>query len=206
MSLFRIGLTGGIGSGKTAASDCFEECGIKVVDADIVAREVVEPGSPALSEISKHFGDDILDEAGWLDRKKLRSLIFKDKQQKGWLEALLHPIIRAEIANQLSNSTTPYSVLVSPLLFETDQHVLVDRTLLIDVPVELQIERASYRDNADPDQIRAIIAQQMPRECKIEKADDIILNDTDLQSLRSKVQRIHHLYLELAHEHLSSSR
>lgn len=199
MSQYRIGLTGGIGSGKTAASDYFETLGVTVVDADIVAREVVEPGTPALASIAQHFGGDILEPSGRLDRASLRTIIFRDAQEKKWLEALLHPIIRTEITQQLSTATSAYSILVSPLLFETDQHCLVHRTLLIDLPVEQQIERASKRDGAEEAQIRAIIAQQMSRACKIEKADDIIVNDKDLDALHAEIRRIHQHYLELAH-------
>ncbi|KZZ51337.1 dephospho-CoA kinase, partial [Oleiphilus sp. HI0122] len=171
-----IGLTGGIGSGKSAASAHFEKLGIHVVDADLVAREVVEPGKPALATIAKQFGADILNEFGGLDRTKLRAIIFSDTNAKRWLEALLHPIIRSEIIRQISNAESPYAILVSPLLFETDQHKLCSRTLLIDAPKELQIERATKRDNVSIDSIEKIIAAQMPREAKQKHADDIILN------------------------------
>ena len=195
-----IGLTGGIGSGKSAASEHFERMGIIVVDADIVAREVVEPGCPALAKIASHFGDDILLASGSLDRPRLRQLIFKSKEQKIWLESLLHPIIRDEIIHQLKTSTSPYTLLVSPLLFETKQHELVNRSLLIDAPKALQIERASQRDDVTRNQIETIIASQMTRECKIEKADDTILNDNDLGALQQEVERYHTHYLELSYE------
>ena len=195
-----IGLTGGIGSGKSAASEHFERMGITVVDADVVARQVVEPSRPALAQIAAHFGDDILLASGSLDRQKLRQLIFKSAQQKTWLESLLHPIIRDEIIHQLKCSHSPYTLLVSPLLFETKQHELVNCTLLIDVPKALQIERASQRDDVTSSQIETIIASQMTRECKIEKADDTILNDNDLGALQQEVERYHKHYLELSYE------
>lgn len=201
MSKLIIGLTGGIGSGKTAASDRFESLGITIVDADIVAREVVEPGQPALKEISDHFGKHLITSEGALDRRKLREIIFSNQTEKQWLEALLHPLIREEILNQLSRADSPYAILVSPLLFETNQHQLASRCLLIDVPESVQIERASKRDNSNPEQIKSIIASQMSRTCKIEKADDIITNDQDLKHLHEQIDMQHKHYLDLAHEH-----
>ncbi len=195
-----IGLTGGIGSGKTAASDEFQHLGIAVVDADIVAREVVEPGQPALREIASHFGPDILTKEGLLDRAALREIIFSSKGQKQWLESLLHPIIRTEIKQQLVSSSSPYAILVSPLLFETDQSELVSRILLIDVPVELQLARASQRDNNSREQIQKIIASQLPREYKLAHANDVICNDQCLDYLKQQVHQQHQTYLELARE------
>ena len=133
-----IGLTGGIGSGKSAASALFEGFGVHVVDADVVAREVVEPGMPALERITTHFGQNILEADGSLNRSRLREIIFADSEAKKWLEELLHPIIRNEIIKQLQQARSPYAILVSPLLFETDQHKLCTRSLLIDAPERLQ--------------------------------------------------------------------
>jgi len=199
-----IGLTGGIGSGKSAASSTFESLGVTVVDADVVAREVVEPGTEALLRIGEHFGEEVITTSGELNRAALRGLVFSNPEQKDWLESLLHPIIRREILSQLKRSKSSYSILVSPLLFETDQHLLVERTLLIDAPKELQIERATDRDNNSKEQIEAIIAQQMPRECKLERADDIILNDKDLSSLEREISKLHSHYLELANARKTS--
>ncbi len=198
--MWTVGLTGGIGSGKSAASALFEQFGICVVDADVVAREVVEPETPALQEIIEHFGSNILDSHHRLDRTQLRSIIFSKPAEKEWLEKLLHPLIRKEIIHQLQHAHSPYAILVSPLLFETDQHKLVSRTLLIDLPEELQLERAAHRDNSEPEQIRKIMANQLSRECKIDKADDIISNLHDFAYLREEVERQHLHYLELAHE------
>lgn len=195
-----IGLTGGIGSGKTAASDEFQALGICIVDADIVAREVVEPGTAALSKIATHFGTDILTNTGELDRAALRQIIFSSKDQKQWLESLLHPIIRSEIKRQLNSADSPYVILVSPLLFETDQAELVSRILLIDVPVELQLQRASERDQNSTEQIQKIIDMQLPRDYKLERANDVISNNRDLASLKQNVLRQHQAYLELASE------
>lgn len=201
-----IGLTGGIGSGKSAATAIFESFGIKVVDADIVAREVVEPGSPALAEIAKHFGDNFILESGDLNRAALREKIFANEQDKHWLESLLHPLIRSSIEHQLSEATSPYAILVSPLLFETDQSRLTARTLLIDAPEALQIERASERDNSKADQIKSIIAQQMDRHSKQKLADDIILNDGSIESLRAAVVQHHHAYMELARDRKDTTK
>lgn len=198
--MFVVGLTGGIGSGKTAASDIFKSLGVNIVDADIVAREVVEPGQPALKEIVQHFGADILLTDGNLDRAKLRTCIFSNPSEKYWLENLLHPIIRQEIQHQLNDSKATYSILVSPLLFETDQSKLVNRTLLIDVPVDIQLERAAFRDNNPAEQIQKIIDSQLPRDVKLSKADDVICNDKDLASLELKIKDKHLFYLECAHE------
>lgn len=193
-----VGLTGGIGSGKSAASAIFEKLGIHVVDADVVAREVVEPGRPALGTIAKQFGAEILEESGNLNRTKLREIIFSDTNAKRWLEALLHPIIRSEIIRQLAQAKSPYAILVSPLLFETDQHTLCSQTLLIDAPEELQIERASKRDGSSIDGIKKIIAVQMPRDIKQKHANDIILNDGSEEHLEHMVNLQHQRYLELS--------
>ncbi|MFD2229707.1 dephospho-CoA kinase [Alkalimarinus sediminis] len=192
-----IGLTGGIGSGKSAVSDCFEKFGVTVVDADIVAREVVEPGTAALRSIAEHFGDDILTSQGALDRAALRTLIFSDESQRKWLEALLHPLIRNEITQQLSQSSSPYSILSSPLLLETDQASLADRILVVDVPVELQIERTVQRDSNSIDQVKAIINAQSSRELKQQKADDIILNIGTIEELEKDVSALHRRYLQM---------
>ena len=192
-----IGLTGGIGSGKTAASDYLASKGADVVDADICARIVVETGKPALKKIAKHFGEDILLSSGELDRAKLRSIIFNSPEEKRWLESLLHPLIRAEIITQLNSSQSSYAIFVSPLLLETDQFKLCDRILVIDVPEALQLERASSRDNNDPEQIKRIIASQIPRSDRLEKADDIVENSGDVAQLQQKLDTLHQQYLAL---------
>ncbi len=196
--MFKVGLTGGIGSGKSATSDTFASLGVHVVDADIVAREVVEPGTTALKAIEEHFGVSILESDGGLDRKALRQIIFSDPTEKDWLERLLHPIIRDEIIRQLNEAHSAYSILVSPLLFETDQHLLVDRSLLIDVPEALQLERAAKRDDSTAADIRKIMDSQMPRLQKLEKADDIICNDASLEVLRERIKQLHQQYLQLS--------
>ena len=193
-----VGLTGGIGSGKSAASAWFEQQEILVVDADIVAREVVEVGQPALIEIQKHFGDWVLDEQGCLNRSALRDYIFKHPEARQQLEAFTHPVIRNSIIQQLNQALSPYAILASPLLFETDQHLLCQRSLLIDVPVELQLVRASQRDGQSREQIERIIAVQMPRLEKQKRAHDIVDNSGTLEDLYQQLQPLHEHYLQLA--------
>lgn len=171
-----IGLTGGIGSGKSLVATRFAELGITVVNADTVAREVVAKGEPALERIREHFGEQILLPTGELDRRQLRGIIFADPEQKKWLENLLHPIIRVRMVEQLQAAASPYAILESPLLLETDQHLLVEKIIVVDVDEATQIARASARDGADVEQIKNIIASQMPRAEKLKKADFVIDN------------------------------
>ena len=192
-----LGLTGGIGSGKSAAAQCFVDLGIHLVDADNAARWVVEPGRPALSQIAEHFGAGVLQADGTLDRAALRELIFKDPQQRVWLEGLLHPLIREEIKQYLARAQSPYAILVSPLLLETSQHQMVQRILVIDVPEAVQIERTVLRDKTNEAQVRAILKAQASREERLRRADDVIVNDRDPAWLKSEVERLHHFYLTL---------
>ncbi|WP_019531242.1 dephospho-CoA kinase [Dasania marina] len=193
-----IGLTGGIGSGKTAASDYFKQLGIDIVDADEVARLVVAKGSPALARISEHFGSSILRPDGELNRAQLRDIIFQSPEQKTWLEQLLHPLIRLNITEQLANVSSPYTLFVSPLLLETDQQQLCDRILVIDVPVALQLERASNRDNNNREQIQRIIDSQTSRQERLKLADDVIDNSEDVAALQQKIATLHTEYLTLS--------
>lgn len=195
-----IGLTGGIGSGKSAASQWFETQGITVVDADVVAREIVASGQEALAQIQSTFGDWVLLENGELNRKALRDHIFKEPTARQQLEAITHPAIRQSIIVQLTQATSPYVILVSPLLFETNQHQLTQRTLLIDATIELQIQRASQRDGQSIEQIEKIIQVQMPREQKIELADDVVLNDGQLEHLYTQLSMLHQQYLALSNQ------
>ena len=193
-----IGLTGGIGSGKSTVAEAFRQHGINTVDADSASRAVVEPGMPALESIGQHFGANILQQDGCLDRAALRSIVFSDPQQKAWLESLLHPLIREWIIQQLQISTGPYVVLESPLLFETDQHQLADTVVLVDIPEELQIERASARDSNLADQIKRIIDSQMPRQEKLSRADIVFDNSQPLETVASRVADLHNQFLSLA--------
>ncbi len=169
-----------------------------VVDADLVAREVVLPDSLALNEIIAHFGPQSRSADGTLDRAWLRAQIFNHPHEKVWLEALLHPLIRNRIRQAITNADSPYVVLVSPLLLETDQAALCDRILLIDAPVALQIARASARDQSTATQIQSIIAAQWPREKRQRLANDIILNDKDMDYLYDRLGEFHQHYLQLA--------
>lgn len=193
-----IGLTGGIGSGKTAASDFFASKDITVVDADIVAREVVEPGEPAWLAITERYGNDVLQEDQSLNRAWLRQKVFTEPDELKWLESQTHPRIRDRLIQQLRDATSPYAVLVSPLLFESGQSTLVKRTLVIDVPVDTQVKRACSRDTNDEEQIRRIIAAQIPREERCQRADDVADNSGTLAQLHAQLETVHHTYLTMA--------
>lgn len=193
-----IGLTGGIGSGKTAASDWFARQAIQVVDADVVARDVVAPGEPALAEIQQQFGNWVLQPDGSLNRAALREYIFNQPDARTTLEQITHPRIRQQIIDQLSHATSPYSMLVSPLLIESRQHELVNRVLLVDVPEHLQLSRASLRDSQSSEAIAKIMQVQMPRLQRQRHADDIVVNDGDLRHLYGQLMPLHRKYLQLA--------
>ncbi|MDO6746899.1 dephospho-CoA kinase [Gilvimarinus sp. 1_MG-2023] len=194
---FCVGLTGGIGSGKSAAACLFAELGIAIIDADVIAREVVMPGEPALNTITEHFGETILTAEQTLDRRQLRAIIFHDPVQKTWLESLLHPAIRQRIITQLGSALSPYSLLVSPLLLETNQHTLTDRIIVIDCPEALQVERAQIRDNTSAAQIKSIMATQMSRQKRLHLADDILHNHGNLADLHTQILQLHNQYLAL---------
>ncbi|MEN4983497.1 dephospho-CoA kinase [Acinetobacter modestus] len=197
---FILGITGGIGSGKSAATQWFESQGIVVVDADIVAREVVELGQPALKEIQLSFGDWVLLEDGNLNRRALREHIFQFPEARETLEKITHPAIRQSIIQQLQQAESPYVILVSPLLFETNQHELVHHTLLIDANEQTQLQRASQRDGQNEEQIRKIIAVQMPRTQKQLLANDIVMNDGLLEHLHQQLKPLHLKYLQSAEQ------
>ena len=193
-----VGLTGGIGSGKSTVARLFGELGVHWVDADQVAREVVEPGTPALRQIESHFGPDILKPDGTLDRAQLRTVVFNDPDQRVWLEKLLHPIIRDELIRQLrpAGYTLPYVLLVSPLLLETDQHTMTDRVLVVDVPEAVQIDRTVIRDDNPRDQVERIIAAQIPRQDRLERADVVINNDRPTADTAEQVAELHRQFLD----------
>ena len=193
-----VGVTGGIGSGKTAATDRFQALGITVVDADLASRIVVEPGRPALKAIEEHFGSGVINPDGSLDRRALRDIVFSNPDERKWLERLTHPLIAEEILRQIQASTSPYTILASPLLLESGQSRMAQRVLVIDVPEAIQIARTSSRDNTPPDSVKAIIAAQMPRNERLAKADDVIVNDDSLEALHKAVDQLHQTYLQLA--------
>ncbi|MFA7553689.1 MAG: dephospho-CoA kinase [Spongiibacteraceae bacterium] len=196
--MFVVGLTGGIGSGKTAVSDHFNKLGIDIVDADIASRTVVEPGTPALAHIVDRFGPDILLDDNSLNRARLRQEIFANAEAKQWLEALLHPLIADEIRRRLATAKSPYVIFVSPLLIESTQKKLCDRLLIVDTPVETQLHRTMQRDNNDKEQVERIIASQTSREHRLAQADDVLENNADLDQLQRKVEELHQYYLNLA--------
>lgn len=198
-----IGITGGIGSGKTAATNLFEKLGINVVDADIAAREVVEKGSIALQKIAERFGQDILLDDQSLNRAKLRSIIFNDPNEKKWLEQLTHPLIRENIIANLQAANSPYVILSSPLLVESGQSSLSNKIVVVDVPEDTQLKRASQRDNNSIEQIKAIMAAQISRSERLTYADHIIDNNQDLQHLEQQVQKLHEYFLQLSSQHES---
>lgn len=198
--MFIVGLTGGIGSGKSAATDYFQELGIDIVDADLVARTVVQPSTPALEQITQHFGSKILQENGELDRAALRQRIFSSPDEKQWLEDLLHPLIRETIEQELLAATSPYVILSAPLLVEGGLYKRCNRTLIIDVPETLQIERTHLRDNNTDEQIQRIIQSQASREQRLQAADDVIDNSGALSDLKQQVSTLHKQYLEYARQ------
>ena len=196
--MFVVGLTGGIGSGKTAATDFLAQQGITIVDADLASRVVVEPGQPALQHIADHFGEHVLTADGALDRRALREIVFADADALKVLEGITHPAIGEELKRQIAASESTYTVLVSPLLLETSQKVLVDRILVIDAPAELQVKRAMERDHVPEEQVAAIIKAQMERTKRLDQADDVVENHGSLQVLHEQLASLHQRYLEMA--------
>ena len=194
--MLKIGLTGGIGSGKTTAGDYFAEFGAEVIDTDLLSRELVEPGQPALAEIVAAFGAEVLDGAGRLDRARLRERIFSDAGARRRLEQILHPRIRTAMLARAERTTAPYVIFVIPLLFETGQQDLVDRVLLIDVPEAMQRRRVAARDALDDAQIEQIMQAQTDRPTRLRNADDVIHNDGSRDRLRAAVQSLHQQYLQ----------
>jgi len=200
-----IGLTGGIGSGKSTVAKFFAAKGITVVDADQCSRIVVEPGRPALAEIAARFGKNILLADGSLDRPQLRKIIFENSSDKHWLEQLLHPLIFEEILRQLEQAPGSYAILESPLLIEAGQSAICHRTLVVDATEEEQIKRATQRDNNSRELIEAIMKTQAHRSDRLAKADDVIDNhEADLQKLEQHVNWLHQKYLELGKSFIAS--
>lgn len=193
-----VGLTGGIASGKTTVSDLFAAHGVPVVDADIAARRVVEPGRPGLAQLVSAFGSDILAADGSLDRRALRQRAFADQKERARLEAILHPLIRQQILDELAAQTGPYTLLVAPLLLEGNLSQVVNRVLVIDTPPEVQIARVMARDNSSRAEAEAILAAQMSREQRLARADDVIVNTGAISDLSAEVDRLHRQYLSLA--------
>lgn len=200
---FVIGLTGGIASGKTTVANLFNQYfAIDIVDADIVAREVVAPGSEGLKAIIERFGANILLDDGQLNRAKLRNVIFSDPSAKLWLNQLLHPMIRQKMLSDLEKTTSAYALLVIPLMVENDLHHLADQVLVVDVSEETQIKRTTIRDKVEPDQVRSILASQATRDQRLAVADYVIKNDTENQKLLPQITELHKKFLEKSRENL----
>lgn len=199
--IFTVGLTGGIGSGKTAVSDHFSRLGVAVVDADLASRACVEPGQMALNTIKDHFGAHLIQLDGTLDRAALRQVIFSDTQAREWLEDLLHPLIGEYIQARLREADSTYAILTSPLLLETNQADWVDRILVVDVAEETQLARTMARDNNSRAQVKNIIATQLSRAERLSCADDILTNEGNLQQLYAEIETQHKSYLLQANRH-----
>ena len=193
-----IGLTGGIGSGKSVASDKFKSLGVAVVDADVASRTVVEPGKPALKEIQDHFGSGIITTEGKLDRNKLREIIATDAEERKWLESVLHPKIGEQITKEISESTSVYTLFVAPLLLETNSQEICSRVVVVDVPKDVQIRRTAKRDKVSSNQVEQMVAAQMKREKRLEKADDVLLNNGTIEDLEKQVEELHKKYIQMA--------
>ena len=193
-----IGLTGGIGSGKSTIAELFATLGVPIIDMDQIARQIVEPGQPALAEITREFGSNILDSEGRLDRRRLRELIFDSEDKRHRLEAILHPLIRQETKNRLADLNAAYCIVVIPLLLESQQQSLVDRILVVDVPESLQISRTMQRDDISAAAVEKILASQTDRQTRLAAADDVIDNAGDLTEVRMRVVELDRLYRDIA--------
>jgi len=196
--MFRVGLTGGIASGKTTVANMFGELGAVLIDTDIIAREVVDKGSPGLARVVDRFGSGVLDADGGLDRRALRSVIFADDQKRLELEKVLHPLIRAEAERQMRTKIGPYQLIIVPLLVESPLKDRLDRILVVDCSEERQLQRLLARDLETPQQAHRMLAAQSGREDRLALADDVIVNDASLELTRRQVADIHQDYLALA--------
>lgn len=195
---FCVGVTGGIGSGKSALTNLLAKKGIQVVDADLVAREVVALGAPALAKIHARFGDEILLADGSLNRKKMREIVFNNPQERVWLEQLTHPLIGKRIAEQLEAAESPYVVLSSPLLLEGSQSAFTDHVVVVDVPESVQIERTMRRDDNSEELVRAVMQAQLSRAERVARADSVVDNSGPLEALEDKADALHLRLVSLA--------
>jgi len=193
-----VGLTGGIGSGKTKVANLFAEYGVRIIDTDQISRDVVEPHQPAWEKIVEHFGKEILEKNNTLNRRLLREKVFENTAEREWLEALLHPLIRANMKMQVEKATSPYCIVVIPLLAETKPNPLINRVLVIDTDETTQIERAKIRDCASTEHIKSIIASQASRTERLKIAHDVIENNSSVDDLKKKVLHMHKYYLDIA--------
>lgn len=192
---FCIGLTGGIGSGKTTVANFFAKLGVPIIDADDIAHQITKPHALAYRTIVTHFGKQILNDDNTIDRRKLRHLIFENPAEKKWLENELHPLIRQTMRQKIQQIEFPYCICVIPLLTESNDIEFIDRVLVVDSPMTIQIERAKKRDNATAEDIQKIINSQSSRFTRLKMADDVIVNDGDIIALENKVFSLHQAYL-----------
>jgi dephospho-CoA kinase len=198
VSQFIVGLTGGIGSGKTTIANEFAKLGVELVDADIVARDIVKPDTDCLKAIKVKFGEQILLADGTLDRAQLRTLIFSDIDKKQWLNNLMHPAISKQMLLALKQAKSAYSILVAPLLFENNLERFTDTTLVVDVPEQIQLSRTSQRDNVSQEQVQRIIQSQISRDDRLTKASQVIDNNQPLPIVYQKISQLHVKYIALS--------
>ncbi|HGN9371292.1 TPA: dephospho-CoA kinase [Citrobacter pasteurii] len=203
---YTVALTGGIGSGKSTVANAFADLGINVIDADIIARQVVERGTPALQAIANHFGSDVIAADGSLQRRILRERIFSDPDEKKWLNALLHPLIQQETQRQFQQATSPYLLWVVPLLVENALYKKADRILVVDVTPETQLRRTMQRDDVTREHVEQILAAQATREARLAVADDVIDNNGAPDAIVSDVARLHARYLQFASQFVSQEK
>ncbi|WP_417641869.1 dephospho-CoA kinase [Enterobacter kobei] len=203
---YTVALTGGIGSGKTTVANAFSRCGVNVVDADVIARQVVEPGTPALAAIGERFGDTVINADGTLNRRMLRERIFSSPADKAWLNAQLHPLIHQETQRQIVQATSPYVLWVVPLLVENKLHTKADRVLVVDVSPEIQLSRTMQRDGVTREHAEQILAAQATREARLAVADDVIDNNGAPDAVASDVARLHAAYLRYAAQAASQEK
>jgi dephospho-CoA kinase len=196
--MLRIGLTGGIGSGKSTVAALLATRGVPVIDTDDIAHRLAQPGQPAFDEIVREFGEDILDENRRIDRNRLRERVFTNNHDRQKLESILHPHIRVAAQEKLTELSAPYCILVVPLLIESGFHDLTDRVLVVDASENMQIQRTATRSGMNEAEIRQIMAVQATRAQRLQKADDVIDNNSDRKRLEAEVERIHQWYLSLA--------
>ncbi len=198
MSKYIVGLTGGIGSGKTTVADEFARLGITLVDADVIARDIVKPESDCLKAIVKQFGQQMLLPDQTLDRGALRAAIFSDPDKKQWLNALMHPAIREQILKELGEAESDYCFLVAPLLFENQLEKYVHNSVVVDVPEQVQISRTASRDNVSTEQVKNIIKAQINRTDRLAKADVVINNDLPWAEVKPQIEQLHAKYMALS--------
>ena len=195
---YRIGLTGGIACGKSTVANLFAALGVPIIDTDLLAREVVAPGSPLLAQVAAHFGPGVLDQDGSLDRRELRARVFADPAERRWLEELTHPAIRALTEERCNATAGPYSIVAIPLLVETDGAGRFDRVLVVDCDPALQLARLTARDGSTREQAERMLAAQAPRAARLAVADDVVNNDGDIAALRDQVEKLHRQYVAAA--------